>query len=68
METLSDWVDQIPAVTQSLRYGNPAFRTWHAKVAGKSQELLRGVLPPEVTNAAIELGLYLSDALGKQSL
>jgi Phosphotyrosyl phosphate activator (PTPA) protein len=30
LDTLSAWVDAIPPVTQSLRYGNPAFRTWCA--------------------------------------
>jgi Phosphotyrosyl phosphate activator (PTPA) protein len=31
LDTLSAWVDSIPPVTQSLRYGNPAFRTWWAQ-------------------------------------
>lgn len=64
LATLSTWVDQIPPVTQSLRYGNPAFRTWHAKVAGRAQELMRSVLPEALSGAAVELGLFLSDSLG----
>lgn len=28
LEQLSELVDQVPPVQQSLRYGNPAFRTW----------------------------------------
>ncbi len=31
LSTLSAWVADIPPVEQSLRYGNPAFRTWHAR-------------------------------------
>ena len=27
LETLSAWVDEIPPVKQSLRYGNPAYRS-----------------------------------------
>lgn len=26
LRQLSEWVDEIPPVSQSLRYGNPAFR------------------------------------------
>lgn len=64
LDTLSAWVDQIPPVTQSLRYGNPAFRTWHAKAAAQAPDLMCSVLPQELQAAATELGLYLSDALG----
>lgn len=64
LDTLSAWVDQIPPVTQSLRYGNPAFRTWHAKAAAQAPELMRSVLPQQLQPAATELSQYLSDALG----
>lgn len=66
LDTLSAWVDQIPPVTQSLRYGNPAFRTWHARVAAQAQQLIATVLPDDLQGAATELGLYLSDSLGEQ--
>lgn len=64
LETLDGWVDAIPAVTQSLRYGNPAFRTWHARAAAHAPRLLAAVLPPQLAGASQELGLYLSDSLG----
>ncbi len=64
LETLGGWVDAIPAVTQSLRYGNPAFRTWHARAAAQAPRLLAAVLPPQLAGASQELGLYLSDSLG----
>ncbi len=47
LSTLSQWVDEVPPSTQALRYGNPAFRTWHARVADQSEGLMRGVLPPD---------------------
>lgn len=66
LDTLSGWVDQIPPVTQSLRYGNPAFRTWHAKVASQAQQLVGTLLPETLRGAITELGLYLSDSLGER--
>ena len=26
------WVDEVPPVKQPMRFGNKAFRTWHARV------------------------------------
>ena len=46
------------------RYGNPAFRTWHARSAAQAADLLKPMLPPDLQDAARELGLYLSDSLG----
>lgn len=65
LETLDGWLDEIPPVSQSLRYGNPAFRTWHARAVSKAQDLVATVLPPQLAPASIELGLYLSDSLGE---
>lgn len=64
LDTLEGWIDQIPAVSQSLRYGNPAFRTWHARAVAKAPELMATVLPAELAEASKELGLYLTDSLG----
>ena len=33
LDTLLAWVDEVPPVKQPMRFGNKAFRTWHAKVA-----------------------------------
>lgn len=64
LEKLDGWVDAIPPVTQSLRYGNPAFRTWHARAVAEAPSLVASVMPPTLAPAAQELGLYLSDSLG----
>lgn len=64
LQTLDGWVDEIPPVSQSLRYGNPAFRTWHARAVSKAPDMMTMVLPPQLAAASKELGLYLSDSLG----
>lgn len=61
---LSAWVDEIPPVQQSLRYGNPAYRTWHARLSAAAPELLRAVLPEGMAQAATELAPYLADSFG----
>ena len=33
LDMLSSWVDEIPPAAHTLRYGNPAFRTWFARMA-----------------------------------
>jgi len=32
LETLDRWVDETPPEVQVARFGNKAFRTWHAKL------------------------------------
>ena len=32
LDTLWRWVDDIPPASHTLRYGNPAYRTWFAKM------------------------------------
>ena len=47
LSTLLRWVDEVPPSNQALRYGNPAFRTWHARVVEQSESLMRSVLGPD---------------------
>ncbi len=37
-------VDEVPPAPTALRYGNPAFREWHARAAALSPSLIAGVL------------------------
>lgn len=62
--TMSAWVDDIPPMEQSLRYGNPAFRTWHARLVEQAPSLLQAVLPQELQAAVPELSPYLVDSFG----
>ena len=50
-----------------MRYGNTAFRTWHARLAAQAESLVRELLPPAQAGAALELAPYLLDAFGNPS-
>lgn len=39
LDVLCGWVDDIPPAAQSLRYGNPAFRTWFARLEQNAQRV-----------------------------
>lgn len=64
IDELWSWVDDIPPVQQSLRYGNPAYRTWAARLQEQSEALMRKVLPESLAAAAKELAPYLADSFG----
>jgi hypothetical protein len=32
LDELSKYIDEIPPIAQPMRYGNKAYRTWHARV------------------------------------
>jgi serine/threonine-protein phosphatase 2A activator len=64
LDTLNTWVDEIPPVEQSLRYGNPAFRTWHARLVESAPSLLKSVMPEPLAPLAEELAPYLWDSFG----
>lgn len=44
LETLSSWADEIEPTTQATRFGNKAFRTWHARVCQNAQQLVSRVV------------------------
>ncbi len=65
LATLSSLVDSIPPAAAALRYGNPAFRAWHAAAVEASPGLLRSILPPGAPpGLEAELAPYLADSLG----
>ncbi|EFJ50118.1 hypothetical protein VOLCADRAFT_104067 [Volvox carteri f. nagariensis] len=61
LETL---VDEVPPEQQSLRYGNPAFRTWMARLAERAHALLESMLTEEMRPAVVELLPYFLDSFG----
>ena len=67
LDTLNSWVDEIPPAKQALRYGNPAYREWFAKVDDNAHSLLITVLSPELSQAAIELKPMLLDGFGNKT-
>ena len=67
LDTLTRLIDAVPPAAAALRYGNPAFRTWHAQAVDRAPELLRSVLPEDRASDADVLAPYLTDALGNPS-
>lgn len=54
LESLDRWVDETPPEEQVARFGNKAFRTWHAKLAEGGQQLLSDALPEDKRAAVAE--------------
>ena len=48
-------VDEIKPIEQPMRYGNKAFRIWHARLAREGPRLCRGLLPDDKAGAVVEL-------------
>ena len=55
---------RIPPSQQSLRYGNPAYRTWFMRMAENAISLLQSVLPEHLRGAALEIAPYFLDSFG----
>lgn len=39
LDMLWRWVDEIPAAAHTLRYGNPAFRTWSLQMTQQAPQV-----------------------------
>lgn len=71
-QQMSTWLDEIPPQKQSMRYGNTAFKVWHARMAeftpGLMQRLVEGRLSAEkAAIATVELTTYFSGSFGDPS-
>jgi serine/threonine-protein phosphatase 2A activator len=64
VQKLEDLMEQYPPIEQSNRFGNKAFRDWHAKVVEEGNSLVEDMLLAEKRGASIELTPYLIGALG----
>ncbi|XP_059069922.1 uncharacterized protein LOC131073651 isoform X2 [Cryptomeria japonica] len=64
LETMSNWVDEIPPLQQPARYGNPAFRLWQERLRQEGLELVLKLLPEEISGAVIEIFPYFADSFG----
>ncbi|KIK42674.1 hypothetical protein CY34DRAFT_132556 [Suillus luteus UH-Slu-Lm8-n1] len=51
LDTLSNWVDEIPPLQTPQRFGNLAFRTWGARLEERSDELLSQLLGEKFASA-----------------
>jgi len=64
LDRLDEMVKDTPPVNIQGRFGNPAFKTWHAKFTLEVESLIESILPEEQKSAVIELKPYLMDAFG----
>ncbi|KAG0503763.1 hypothetical protein HPP92_003835 [Vanilla planifolia] len=65
IETLEKWIEEIPPLPHSSRYGNPAYRSWNEKLCDEGMSLIIPMLnTDELLHAADELFPYLSDSFG----
>jgi len=72
MADLRGLVDSTPPLKQPMRFGNKAFRLWHAQVVEKEiprflSQLGGSSSNPLQDDAAAELGAYLAGAFGNET-
>ncbi|KAI9226265.1 MAG: hypothetical protein DHS80DRAFT_25386 [Piptocephalis tieghemiana] len=69
LDTLHDWVDDIPPIQGNQRFGNAAFRDWIARLEKEVDTLLNPLIPQEKEEALVELRAYFLGGFGhKQRL
>lgn len=49
---LDRWINDFPPLAQPMRFGNKAFRQWHARLVERGEDLLVGVLRPVLERGA----------------
>jgi len=66
LQNMKRWIGEIPPVQQPMRFGNKAFRDWHARMMQESPRFLNGLLSPSyVENGAVaELMAYMAESFG----
>ncbi|XP_028771819.1 serine/threonine-protein phosphatase 2A activator [Neltuma alba] len=67
LDSLTQWVEEIPPVQQAGRYGNIAYRTWHSRLESNCDSLMLRFLPEQLQSATIEIGPYFTDSFGNSS-
>eukprot|EP01105_Mastigella_eilhardi_P007116 TRINITY_DN18567_c0_g1_i1.p1 TRINITY_DN18567_c0_g1~~TRINITY_DN18567_c0_g1_i1.p1 ORF type:complete len:327 (-),score=102.63 TRINITY_DN18567_c0_g1_i1:64-1017(-) len=64
LDVLQRWVDEIPPIPGSSRFGNKAFRTWHERLTTRANEVHAAIVPESLRAAHVELIPYLLDSFG----
>jgi serine/threonine-protein phosphatase 2A activator len=67
LNNLSILVDQVPPISHPARFANPAYKIWIDKMVGKTEELLKQILPAELYPAIIELAGYFQSSFGDRT-
>ncbi len=50
LDSLEEWVEDFPPLSQPMRFGNRAFRDWHARLVDQAPALLTEVLQTAAKN------------------
>jgi serine/threonine-protein phosphatase 2A activator len=72
LRLLEGWIGEHPPLKQPMRFGNKAFRDWHARLVREAGALCGSLLAPggggggggAPRSAALQLAVYLADAFG----
>jgi len=69
LDELHRWVEEIPPQKVAARYGNPAFKAWHARLCEQLAALMRSFLRGKLEEARLdatadELAEYLHASFG----
>ncbi|XP_064104121.1 serine/threonine-protein phosphatase 2A activator-like [Macrobrachium nipponense] len=67
LDTLSQWIDEIPPIDQPQRFGNKAFRDFYAKLKENGEELVKKMLPEKYHSAVPEVAVYLVESVGNST-
>mmetsp|Transcript_112945 Transcript_112945/g.364612 ORF Transcript_112945/g.364612 Transcript_112945/m.364612 type:complete len:353 (-) Transcript_112945:285-1343(-) len=70
LDELERWVEDFPPLAQPMRFGNKAFRQWHARLVERGEglllEALQGTAATGAEALASELARYLEAAFGDE--
>lgn len=66
IEKIASWIDEIPPISQPMRFGNKAFRTFYDRVVDKTFAMQENMLPDELRGSVVELAAYLGDSFGNR--
>jgi hypothetical protein len=66
LQEMADWVSDFPPLDQPMRFGNKAFRGWHARVVERAPKLVSALLPAGSEAAEVELTPYLASSFGHE--
>ncbi|KAF0482348.1 Phosphotyrosyl phosphatase activator [Gigaspora margarita] len=64
LNILMSWIDEIPPLPTSQRFGNKAFRSWVARLEQNASIIHQDILPPQFHDSIIELTPYFTGGFG----
>ena len=52
LQEAGTWIDELPPERHAMRYGNPAFKKWHARMCERTPALMRTLLAVHTADAS----------------